>query len=301
MALIDNTTYLGKEAVGFYSDALLTGDTRKLFRKELKVKSKVLLSSLNMGSFLQEDACALAESGNYTLAQKTLEVCPIGFKIPFCTLDWERNYLSEELAAGANNDPNFPKSAIDYIFMKVQEGISNQIEDLTFQGDTDASPADLCDGLEKQLLADGTVIDVAAASPGAWADSSTVVAELTRVYNAIPKTVRRGGKAVMMVNIPTAAAYQLALSNSNSALVGLNQGDYSLKFIGIPMVVCPGLGDDKVICCDPQNLVWATDMEDDEMSIQFVQDPINPKTSYAIGSFKFAVTHLVGKEIVYYN
>lgn len=301
MSLIDNTSYLGKEAVGFYSDALLTGDTRKLFRKELKVKSKVLLSSLNMGAFLQEDACALTESGNYTLAQKSLEVCAIGFKIPFCTLDWERNYLSEELAAGANNDPNFPKSAIDYIFGKIQEGISEEVENLTFQGDTAASPADLCDGLEKQLLADGTVIDVAAASPGELEDSATVVAELTRIYNAIPDTVRRKGKMVFMVNIATAAAYQLALSNANPALVGLNQGDYSLKFIGIPIVVCPGLGSDKAICCDPQNLVWATDMEDDEMSIQFVQDPINPKTSYAIGSFKFGVTHLVGKEIVYYN
>lgn len=300
MGLIDNTTFTGKQAAGFYSDALLVGTTKSLFRKELNVKSKVLLSSLNLGSFLQEDSCAPTASGNYTLAQKSLEVCPIGFKIPFCTLDWERNYLSESLAAGANKDQNFPKTAIDYIFMKIQEGISEQTEDLTFTGDTEASPPDLCDGLQKQLLADATVIDVAADGTKIEA-ASTVIGELTRMYNVIPATVRRGKKGVFMVNIATSAAYQLALAGANPALVGYNQGDYGLRFIGLPMVEAPGLGSAKAIFCDPQNLVWATDMEDDEMQISFIQDPTNPKTSYAIGSFKFGVTHLVGKEIVYYN
>jgi len=300
MSLIDNTTWSGKEAVGFYSDALLVGSTKSLFRKELNVKSKVLLSSLNLGNFLQADACKLAELGNYTLAQKPLEVCPIGFKIPFCTLDWERNYLSESLAAGANNNPNFPTTAIDYIFMKIKEGISEETEYLTFQGDTAASPADLCNGLQKQLLADGTVIDVSASGTAIEA-AATVIAELTKIYEKIPATVRK--KVTMFVNVNTDAAYRLALSQAtgNPALLAINGDVATTTFAGVPVVVAPGLGSAKAICADPQNLVWATDMEDDEMEISFIQDPTNPKTSYAIGSFKFGVTHLVGKEIVYYN
>jgi hypothetical protein len=273
-----------------------------MFRKELQVKSKVKVASLNLGNFLQADACSLTALGNYTLAQKSLTVCPIGFKIPFCTLDWERNYLSESLAAGANNNPNFPSTAIDYIFMKIKEGIQYQTEYLTFQGDTAASPADLCDGLQKQLLADATVIDVAATSTNIEA-AGTVIAELTKIYNAIPKEVRQGGKAVMFVNVQTEAAYKLALATStgNPAIIAINGAISTLTFAGIPVVVAPGLGSAKAICCDPMNLVWGTDMEDDEMEISFVQDPTNPKTSYAIGSFKFGVMHLVGKEIVYYN
>jgi len=300
MSLIDNTTWSGKDAQGFYSDALLVGSTKSLFRKELNVKSKVNISSLNLGQFLQADACKLVESGNYTLAQKPLEVCPIGFKIPFCTLDWERNYLSESLAAGANNNPNFPTTAIDYIFEKVKEGISEQTEYLTFQGDTAASPADLCDGLEKQLLADGTVIDVAA-DGSKIEEAATVIDELTRIYEKIPKTVRK--KVKIFVNITTDAAYRLALSSAtgNPALLAINGDVATTTFSGIPLVVAPGLGDNKAICADPMNLVWATDLESDEMEISFIQDPTNPKTSYAIGSFKFGITHLVGKEIVFYN
>lgn len=300
MGLIDNTAWSGKDAQGFYSEALVTGGTRKLFRKELRVKSDVNVHSLDLGNFLQPDACKMAELGNYTLGGKKLTVCPIGFKIPFCTLDWERTYLSEELAAGANADQNFPSSAVEYIFGLIKEGIDSQVEYLTFQGDTAASPADLCDGLEKQLLADGTVIDVAAVA-GELSNSATVIAGLTKMYNKEPDAVRQKQKAVFMVNIATAAAYRLAVANANPAIVGYNQGNYQLMFIDKQIVVAPGLSVDKAILADPQNFVWGTDLEDDEMSIQFIVDPVNPKTSYAIGSFKFGVMHLVGKEIVYYN
>jgi len=302
MALIDNTTWSGKDAQGFYSDALLVGSTKSLFRKELEVKSKVVVHSLDLGNFLQADACKLAELGNYTLGGKDLNVCPLGFKIPFCTSDFERNYLSESLAAGANNNPNFPPTFMEYIFMKIKEGISSQTEYLTFQGDTAASPADLCDGLQKQLLADGTVIDVAADGTKIE-EAATVIAELTKIYNKIPKAVRQRGKAVMFVNVATAAAYRLALAGStgNPAIIAVNGAISILTFAEVPIVVAPGLGANKAICCDPLNLVWGTDLPEDEMEISFIQDPTNPKTSYAIGSFKFGVIHLVGKETVYYN
>jgi hypothetical protein len=249
---------------------------------------------------LQPDACKLAESGNYTLAPKQLEVCPIGFRIPFCTLDWERNYLSESLAAGANNTPNFPATAIDYIFMKIKEGIASETEYLTWQGDTAASPADLCDGLQKQLLADATVIDVPPVA-GELGTTTTVIAGLTKLYNAIPKTVLK--KAAMYLNVETVAAYKLALATAtgNPAIIALNGAISTLTFAGVPIIEAEGLGSDKAVAADPQNLVWATDLESDEMEISFVQDPTNPKTSYAIGSFKFGVTFLVGKEIAYYN
>ena len=302
MSLIDNTTWSGKEAQGFYSDTLLKGKSRAMFRKEVRVKSSININSLNItGNILQDDACTLSGEGDYTLAPKALTVCGIAFKVPFCTLDWENNYLSEQLSAGANGDQNFPSSAIDYIFMKMQETIDRRLEIDTFQGDASGSPATMCDGLQKQLLADSNVIDFAVDGTKLQA-ASTVIGELTRIYNAIPDQVKQTGKVKMLINIPTASAYKLALVAANPALVGYNQGNYELTFIDVPMVVCPGLGAYKAIACVPEeNLVWGTDLESDEMYVSFVADPLNPKTSYAMGSFKFGVTHLNGAEIVYYN
>ena len=95
--LIDNsTTYTGKEAEGFYSTLLLTGDTRKLFRLMANVKDKAKIASLDMGDFFQADACTLSADGDYTLDDKTISVCDIAFKIPFCIKDWETCFTRRE-------------------------------------------------------------------------------------------------------------------------------------------------------------------------------------------------------------
>lgn len=299
--LVDNSiTYTGKDAEGFYSTALLTGNTRAIMRLLPNVKDKVKVGSLDMGDFLQPDACEMEDSGDYTLDQKTLTVCDFGFKVKFCIKDWETNYLSELMKPGSNVEDNYPNGVVDYILEQMALNISEQLERLTFQGDTEGSPADLCDGLQKKLLADATVIDVAVDGVKLHSES-TVIAELVRIYKAIPNTIRDKGKVRLLINIPTATAYKLALVAANPALVGYNQGDYKLMLIDLPMVVAPGLGDYKAIAADPYNLWYGTDLVSDENQVSFVKNPVNPKTAYAIGSFKFGVDFGIGAEIVYYN
>jgi hypothetical protein len=300
-ALVDGSvTYTGKDAEGFYSTALLTGDSKSLIRAVPNVKDKIKLASLDMGDFLQADECELEESGDYTLDQKTLQVCDLGFKIKFCGKDWESNYLSELLRPGSNVEENYPNGVIDYIFEQIALNISKQTENLMWQGDTAGSPASLCDGFQKKFLADATVVDVAVDGTKLHG-ATTVIGELTRIYNAIPDTIRDTGKVVMFVNKATAAAYKLALVAANPALVGYNQGDYKLQFIDIPIVVAPGLGNYKAVCCDPMNLWYGFDLLNEENQVEFVTDPLNKRVNYAIGAFKIGFEYGVGSEIVYYN
>lgn len=300
MGLIDSSiTYSGANAEGFYSTALLTGNTKSLIRLVPNVKDKVNIASLDMGDFLQEDACTMDAEGNYTLDQKQLTVCDIAFKVPFCVKDWETNYLSEAMRPGSNVDENYPNGVVDYIFGQMANKISELTEKILFQGDTEGSPAALCDGLQKKLLADAAVIDVTVDGTKLHAPA-TVIGELTEIYQAIPNTLDKS-KVKIFINPATATAYKLALVAANPALVGYNQGDYKLTFIDVEMIVAPGLGNYKAIACDPNNLWYGTDLVSDENEIKFVQDPLNPKTHYAIGSFKFGVNYGIGAEIVYYN
>lgn len=300
MGLVDNsTTYTGKDAEGFYSSLLLVGKTREKFRLMPNVKDKAKLTSLDMGDFLQADACTLDASGNYTLDDKTISVCDFAFKVAFCVKDWETNYLSELMRPGANVEENYPNGVIDYIFAQMALKGSALLERITFQGDTLASPPDLCDGLQKKWLADATVVDVAADGTKINA-KATVIAELERMYLAIPEVL---DKSTLMWGVTqvTADAYKLALLAANPALVMANGGDLQLSFLGIPLTVVRGLGSTKSFIADPQNLVYATDLASDENEISMVTDPLNPKTNYAIGSFKFGVDFVKGAEIVYYN
>lgn len=300
-SLVDSSvTYTGKDADGFYSTLLLVGDSRTKFRQIPNVKDKVKLASLDMGDFFQADACSLSASGDYTLDQKTLTVCDLAFKIPFCVKDWESLYLSEQMKPGSNVDENYPNGVVDYIFAQIALKGSELLEQLTWGGSTTASPPDLCDGLEKKLLADGTVIDVAVDGTKLHA-KSTVMGELERMYLAVPDTMKNNKNLTFFLNKKTISAFTLGLIANSPALVNYNQGNLGLNFLGIPIVEAPGMSNYKAVLCDPMNLWYGFDLLSDEKYVDFTQDPLNKKQHYATGSLKFGVDFGVGAEIVYYN
>lgn len=300
-ALVDNsTTYTGKEAEGFYSELQLTGESRKMFRLMANVKTKAKIASLELGDFFQADACELDEEGDLTLDDKTIEVCDLGFKIPLCSKDWEDTYLSEIMKPGSNAEENFPNGVIDYIFKLIAEKGSALLERLTFQGDTAASPADLCDGLQKKWLADADVVDVAVDGTKISA-KATVLGELERMYLAIPQTLDKS-KLMWGVTQTTYDAFKLAILATNPALVSANMGDVPVSFLGIPLTVCRGLGSNKSFIADPNNLIYACDLLSDENYITLEKKPgTNGKKFWAQGSIKFGVDYEKGTEIVYYN
>lgn len=302
--LIDSSiTYTGKDAEGFYSTLLLVGDSRTKFRQVPNVKDKIKLASLDMGDFFQADACTLSADGDYTLDQKQFTVCDLAFKIPLCIKDYEGLYLAEQMRPGSNVDENFPNGFVDYLFNQIALKGSATLENYTWQGDTAGSPATLCDGLQKKLLADSAVIDVAV--DGTKLHNKTyVMGELERMFSSLYANIpalANSNKLVFMLNKKTIAAYKLALIATSPALVSYNQGNFDLNFLGIPIVECPGMGDYKAVLADPENFVHLFDLASDENQVELTQDPLNKKQYYATGSLKFGVDFLKGAEIVYYN
>lgn len=299
MGLIDNTTYTGKDTDGFFSVALLTGDTKSKVRLIPNAKSTVKMGSLNLGNILQADSCSLEGVGNYTLAQKSLDVCDIAIKVPICAKDYEANYLSESLRAGSNVDQNFPDGFTGYLLELVAQQISTQTEALFWQGDTEGSPVSLCDGLLKKFVADATVIDVTAASPALSA--ANIISEIGRVYDAISDTISDNGKVAIFISRKAAKFYRQALVAANPALIAYNNGDFTLRYIDVELIVSAGMPTNDMVAAEPMNLWYGTDLVSDEKEIEIVTDPLNPKQSYIITSFKWGVNYGVGAEIVYYT
>lgn len=296
--LVDDTEYTGKDTDGFFSIALMTGDTKSKVRLIPNVKSTVKLGSLNLGDILQPDACEVGAAGNYTLAQKELVVCDIAIKVPICAKDYEANYLSESLKPGSNVEENFPNGLIDYLLDLVAQKISEQTEKLFWQGDTSASPASLCDGMIKKLLADGTVVDVSGA---AALTAGNIIAKITDVYNDITETISENGNVVIFISRKAAKLYRQALVAANPALIAWNGGDFTLRYIDIELVVSAGMRTNEMVAAEPMNLWFGTDLVDDEKQVEVVTDPLNKKQSYIITSFKWGVNFGVGAEIVLYK
>lgn len=303
MALIDNTTtWEGKRSMDFYSLAVLTGGSKETFMQLANVKDKILVPSLELGSFLQADGCTVSESGDHTMDDVPVSVCDFALNIPICVKDYEGTFLSEALKPGSGIDTEVPNVLADYILQHILDKTNAEMERLAWVGDTTASPPDLCDGILKGLLADSAVIDVA--SPTTLTEGN-IIAEMTKTLKAIPKVIKNKGKGAVKwyVSINAMAMYELALYAANPAVLVADRDEARFKFAGYDLIVAPGLPDNTMVVTDSNNLIYATDLAVDEKTVTLKQNPIPGKEKIwnFVASFKAGFKHRRGAEIVLYG
>lgn len=298
-ALVDNTTYTGKDTLGFYSKALLEGDFLSMIKLVPDVKSKVKMSRLDLAGILQESDCSFTDAGTSTLSQKTLEVCPLKVNLEFCTRDFEVNYLSEQLRPGSL-ESQLPASFQEYILEQIALNIKNDLDNLALNGDPSASPAGLCLGLLAQWTADADVIDVT----GTTLSASNIIAEIGKVYSAIPNTIANKGNVKIFLSPAGIKFYKQALAALNNALIGsYNNGDFTLMYIDIPVVEAKHLPTNQMFAAEPENLWYGTDLVGDQEDVLVLpmRDKIGTPTVRIVAEFKFGVSYAIGTEIVWYH
>lgn len=300
LSFTDNTVFYGKDAEGFYAKALLTGKSKEEFKLIPNVKSKIKLGQLNIGSILADADCSFSSTGEGTLDQKTFEVCPIKINLEYCQRTFEVDYLSQLLRPGSNNDEIMPASVESFLLDQVALKISADTEQLVWKGDTATAsyPLSLCDGLEKQFKADGTVIDVVGT---ASITTANVISELTKVYNAIPETLIAEDDFRIFISPATHRAYRQALAAASSeAYYMQNYGE--LHFLDVKLSVAPGITSKYMVAARKANLLLLTDLMSDfeDVSILPQKSVTGVPVVRMIGEFKFGVGYIYGSEVVFY-
>ena len=298
--LSNTTTYAGKDLDGFYTTALLTGTSKSTFRLFPNVKSKVKVGSLNLGNILAADSCSFAATGTITLAQKTITVCPLKVNLELCEKDYESLYLSEKMRAGSNVDGNIPTEFNDFLLGLVAARISQQTEVIAWAGDVSGSPVTLCDGLLVQLAADAAKVAVAADGVKISA-TSTAVAEVARIYNAIPYTLDKS-KVKIYLSPAAYSAYLQGLAAAYPALITVVNNEYKPRYMDVEIMKAEGMPTNKAVAADPSNLFYATDLVSDENELNIISmkgvtgDPV----VRMITEFKIGFSYGVSAEIVVY-
>lgn len=302
MGFVDNTTYTGKDTAGFYSKALLFGNTKENITIYPNVKNKIKVARLDLDNIVQADGCDFEDQNTTTLSQKTLEVCPMKINMQFCVDIFEANYLSEKLRAGSNTSEVMDKETENYLIDQVMKYVASFLEKLIWQGDTAGSPADgpmtLCDGLLKGFDADGDIIT----QDSTTITVSNVIAELAKVYNKIPDTMYDTMQQLKwFIPINVAKLYKQAIAAASAETYYVK--DAELTFLGIPMVVAKGLPSNTMVVAAKENLWMGTDLISDFEDIQILnmKETTGEKKVRFIGGFKFGVNFGVSEEIVYYR
>jgi hypothetical protein len=298
---IDASALLQANSEAFYSRAYLKEETVDNYRTLPGIKFKTKISNIVFGQVLQAENCAFTASTD-DLASVEIEVCSLSAMAEICQFDLEQSFVSLQMAKGSNGDFTVA-SFMDYYWNEMALTIAENVEKLRWSGDilsVDASLV-LCDGYKKSLVADvANVIDITL--PVAIT-SANVLAELARVYDAIPAAVLANQENLRIyVSSPVAAAYRSAVAASNTQ-ANLTQA-LDFTYLGIKMVLCPGmLGLSTIVATLKDNLIYAFDAEGDGKALRAINlaDTVAEPVIRTRANMKVGFTHVNGTEIVFYN
>lgn len=299
MALIDETvTYTGKDALGFLSEAIFKAPSVGLFNVIPGVKNKVKIGIMSVEDLLQADSCAWTEAGNYTLGQKTIEVCDYKINTTICEKDLEPTYQSALMKAGANNSEP-PADFLDFLDGLIKKTTALSIESKIWLNSTADSPADCNDGLLKQFADDTTVIDVTKGTLSA----SNIQAEIGKVYAAIPAEIIMDDDLIIGISKAASKYFMISLAASNPALYAVNNVNLLMTYNGVKLVVLPALPDNEMVALKTSNVTIATDLAEDVEDIKYIpMNNISGERSIRVSAYmKIGAGYSIGSEVVYYH
>jgi hypothetical protein len=270
------------------------------FRQVPNVKEKTKLGVLTFTDPIQAFGCSFSATAS-DLNAVDIEPCKLSIMTQICQDDLESSFIADWMRAGSNMADFAPANFMSHYYTVLADKVKDGLAVIAWQGDTDSTvyPYELCDGLEKKLLADATVIDVA----NTTVTASNVMTEIAKVVTALPNSIAyRKSELRLFVSTNVAIAFQIASASLSASLnyVGV---EAPLAFAGIKIVVAPGMSDDTMVCTLANNLIYAYDLLGDVSEIVTINmkqttGDANIRTRTDFKAF-FGFTN--GEEIVYYN
>jgi len=231
-----------------------------------------------------------------------VSACPIKVNVEICQSTLETSYVSHTMKNGSNHAEFFPADFMNYITTELSNKMSADYEQLVWQGNTSltasAYPNQLCDGLKKQFLADGDVVDVSATASITVAN---VIGELNNIYNAVPAAIKFSPDLVFYVSTAFLGAYKQAVAAASAEVYYVK--DAVPEFLGIPLILAQGLAANNAVAAETTNLFLISDLLSDFEQVRFLPmlDRTGDDTIRIVGRMKFAVSYAYGAEVVLYS
>ncbi len=259
---------LTPNAEAFYAQAYLgSSDIVDNFRTLPGVKFEVALGAVTFGDILQPSACAFTAPTD-TLSAKIMSVCALSAMAQICQFELEQSFVSLQMSQGSNGDftaANF----MNFYWSEMANSINGSIESLRWQGDASlpSGPLSLCDGYEVQLAGDVTVIPYTAMTPNPT--FAQMLTNLQAAFALVPANIA-SRTADLRIYLPTQLTniYRLGVASGNTNAY-ITQ-DLSLTYLGVKIVLCPGMSNDHLVITLKDNLIYLFDGEGDPSDLRAV-------------------------------
>jgi hypothetical protein len=301
---VDPTALLAANPEAFYSQAYLSEDTADNYRSLPGVKYKTKLATVTFGNILQPSTCSFT-APNDDLNAKEIDVCALSAMAQICQFDLEQSFLSLQMSRGSNGDFSVA-SFMSFYWGEMANKINGDIELIRWQGDTSSlNPTlALCDGYERKLTAgltdpNDTVIN---GGTGSIANFTTLETKLAAAFALLPASIATR-TADLRLFMPTQLVniYRLgvAAGNTNAYITQ----DLNLTFLGVKIVVCPGMSNNTFVWTLKDNLIYAFDAEGDSSDLRAVNlaDTVAEPYIRTRANMKVGFEYVNGVDIVYYS
>jgi hypothetical protein len=296
---------LTPNAESFYAQAYLgSSDIVDNFRTLPGVKFEVKIGTVSFGDILQPSTCAFSAPTD-ELTAKLMSVCALSSMAQICQFDLEQSFVSLQMAQGSNGDfsvANF----MNFYWSEMANSINGSIETLRWQGDTASITPSLalCDGYEVALTAGltdptDTVIN---GGTGAITTFAQLLTKLDAAYALVPASIA-SRTADLRFYLPT----QLVNIYRRGVAAGNTQAfitqDLALTYLGIKIVLCPGMSNNTFVMTLKDNLVYLFDGEGDPSDLRAVNlaDTVAEPYIRTRANMKIGFNYVNGKDIVFYS
>ena len=269
------------------------GDSVANMRKQLGVKTKEKLNYLNVTPALQSGKdCGFNASGSTVFSDRDITVKTIKAQDEYCDRDLLGKFAESlvNIAAGKETLP-FEAQIVD----EVVKGIRKQIEKIVWQGDTTLG----IDGLIKMAASGGT--DSASTVNVSIAKGTNIYEAVKAVYLAIPEELL--DKAFIGLSPANFRAFTQAMVEKNyfhySGPQDANVNEFIFPGSNVKVKSIQGLSgvNDKIYASVWDNLVYGTDLLNDEETVNAWYDPNTELFRYTI-RFNAGVSTLFPDEVV---
>jgi hypothetical protein len=260
---------LTPNAESFYAQAYLgSSDIVDNFRTLPGVKFEVKIGSVTFGDILQPSTCAFTAPTD-TLSAKSMSVCALSSMAQVCQFELEQSFVSLQMAQGSNGDFSVA-SFMSFYWSEMANSINGSIESLRWQGDSSllpANPLSLCDGYEVQLGAALSGVIPYAMTPAPT--FAQLLTDLEAAFALVPANIS-SRTADLRIFLPTQLVniYRLGVASGNTNAY-ITQ-DLSLTYLGIKIVLCPGMSNDHLVITLKDNLCYLFDGEGDPSDLRAV-------------------------------
>jgi hypothetical protein len=318
------STYAGEAASGYIAAALLSANTldKKLVTIMPNVKYKSVIQKLSLSNLISDASCDFTAAASASITERVLVPEEFQVNLQLCKQQFVASWEAMQLGFSAFDE--IPKNFNDFLVSYVGGNVAQATEIAIWQGtnatngqfdgfqtlfSASVATAGATDVLPARLTGSGSVIISGSIT------SANVIQKLQSLVETIPTAVY--GKQDLVIYVPTnvAKAYQLAtagLTSTGTTLANVGSNGYDNQFVigskpynfnGIDLVLCPGLGDSKMVAAQKSNLFFGTGLMSDYNEVKVIDMAnIDGSQNYrVIMRYTAGVQFGIGQDIVYYG